>query len=499
MAEREDFGVNPVDAVAGPYNAFGRDYSAMEVLPEQQYLADLDQKVQAEENEINIADRGIDYEVELQWDRDINKVGAVASPKENSLRGYKSVLRQGDGVRNVEFSPYDYASFDLIIMQQAGTDKTNLPMHPAFNETSTDYNKYAPLRRNLSILRNYLMVTKFPDGVYNSDDKEDVKSLRIIENIAENLGRALAGSDNDNSFLERWAKSFWKLITFQSLDSKKTNDFMKAANVPDIGIASMYNYLIESQNDKSIFDFVPFITTPRDWNLEPRDNTPFSEDNLHKFCNSCTMAKVVDSLGSVTNHLRSPNTLSARDKQVSVELARNILDKLWHKLDGNDTQAFELKDQRQEIARMLLKVARAYRGSMSEIAKIAPEYLQNSTLFTATNALDQITYLARGDLASMLGEEGKAQAEQEWLNYRKLAINPNLVSPILPLQQLVKYLENGLNEADRIEQALKVPVREVEQSEEMTSPSITGVNNPALLEAARRSNQPLQVGGRIAR
>ena len=499
MAEHEQFGVNPVDAVEGPYNAFGRDYSAFEPLPEMQYLNQLNQQIQSEEDEINIAEQGIDYEVELQWDRDINKVGAVARPAENSLRGYKSVLRQGDGVRNVEFSPYDYGSFDLIIMQQAGADKTNLPMHPAFNNSHTDYIKYAPLRRNLAILRNYLMVTKFPDGVYNSDDKEDVKGLKIIENISENLGRALAGSDNNNSLIERWAKSIWKLITFQSLDHKTDNDFIKAANVPDIGIATMYNYLIELQNDKSIFDFLPFMTNPRDWALPTREQTPFSEENLHKFCNSCAMAKVVDSLALTTKNLRSPETLSARDKYVSVELARNILDKLWAKLDGKDLQAFELKDQRQEISRMVLRVARAYRGTMSEIAKIAPQYLQNQQLFAATNALDQITYLARGDLAAMFAEEGNTQAQQECLNYRELSLNSDLKNQILPLQQLIKYLENGLNEADRIEKSLKTPANSIQQSEEITSPHITGVNNPALLEAARRSNQPLQVENGIVR
>lgn len=486
IKERQ-FGIPATDSSQSQFNLLDRTYSEELPLPDSAAIDVINSAAQIEEDAINRAEAGVDSDAELEWERNLTQVGAVAKPKNSTLRDYKSVLRQGGGVRNVEFSPYDYAAFDHIIVEKSGVDDTDLPLHPAFNDSHPDYKSYAPLRRNLAILRNYLMVTKFPDGVYNYSDKEDRIGLVAIQDMADKLGRALAGNNGGDSLIERFGRSLWKIITFQSFDKPLENDFFDAANTPDIGAAVMYNYLLEVQKDNSVLDVLP-INNPRKWGLAERSETPFSEENLSKYCNSCTMRDVVNSLATVTNNLRSPDMLRSKDKIVSVDVARHVLEKLWDKLEGRDDESIELKDPRQEVSRMLLKVARGFRSSMSGIAKNAPELLQNDKLIAATNALEQITYYARGDLANILSEEGKQKDAQELINYREQAINPRFKMAMLPLQELVGYLEDGLNEADRIEQSISRNSRNLEQSEEMVNAKITAINNPALLEAARRTN-----------
>jgi len=330
------------------------------------------QRQRLEEEEKTTNARAIDEEAAEQrslrtaWMRDFS-FGPVMRPQQNTLRGYKFLLRENDGANGLQFSPKTYPVFDNVIVHECGVDKTGKSICPAFNPNHPHYEDFAPLRRNIAILRNYLLVTLFPEGDFLAHDnspagREDLQNHRQIQLMAMVLGKGLAGETSKNILPVRFIRSLWRLITGQDLSEPNLSPLMNAANIPDKGIAVMYNYLFERHSKPTFWESLPFVQSPRDWKLLPREETPFSNTNLHMFSRSSMLEGVADKFDEITTQLSSVNTLSEADKCISVEHARTILEKL-RILMGNSskgTELHELTDSSQEKSFMLLRAAMAF-------------------------------------------------------------------------------------------------------------------------------------------
>ncbi|MEI7668589.1 MAG: hypothetical protein WCJ33_00725 [Pseudomonadota bacterium] len=430
-----------------PYNPTGRDQSDQLRLPEIRNY-DFQSEQAAELNrEDAIIEAMRQSEPEVLWDQKFVEMGNAARPKEETLRGYKAIMRQGSGVRNIEFSRIIYPSFDDTIAKLCGVDDDSKdPINPAFATNSPNYINYAPLRRNIAIFRNYLMVQLFPDGLYlpvGNDDAsqkaraEDEKNFYKLENIAEYLGDELGGGIASENIFQKWWRSVKRFFKQESLEDQITTKFLKDANIHDIGIATIYDKVQQIQY----------------FELPPRSETPFSDENIALYKSSTTMAKVADAFDAILPDFSSTKNLKTKEKLVSPEEALDVLGKLRLKISqGIEDFSLDILDPRQEIARKILRSTHALRGELAEIANHDPEKLNDPIILQAKDAIGQIAYRVRGDVINMLIEEKdyeKAQRIKEELELNTPAQYKTTESQISVID-LIGQIEASLLQAGKI-------------------------------------------------
>ncbi len=525
-SEGHQFGVAPFEQDRGVDDAFGRYQTSILPLPEDANLQFQEAQERNEENAILQEAR--DRDAELAWSQKPDQlVGNVTKPKENTLGGYKSALRQGGGVNGIEFSPDTYGAFDAVIVQKCGIDEDGKSTHPAFNKDNPNYQSYAPLRRNLAILRNYLLVQYFPDGIYfpvgdKAASKEDEENLKKIQSIAEKLGKKL-GAGTPKTLLGRWWQSIKRLFSGKSLAAPNTSVLLEASNGPDVGIATLYDTITKMQaNDAGEL----FGANPSNWNLLPREQTPFSDEDMEHYKNSSRMNRVANAFEYTTRHFKSVDTLSQKDKDISVEHAREILEKLRIKLSNGmrefNAEVGDVRDERQEIAHDLLRATEAFRGETAAIARYNPELLRNNkALADAADVIGKIAYRVRADVVNMLREEGNIEAADKMA--ARLAKFPEKFKSRedqIPLNELIKMLDSGLSEAQQIVKRSGIAVSYVREQnmppppqppkkpdpksqalsavhggkyDSMTNAKTMAINNENLRDAAIQANNPPQI------
>ncbi len=469
------------------------------------------------------------------WDSDFN-FGTVIRPRENTLLAYKKILNEGNGANNIQFSQFNYSMFDGVIVEKCGVDASGRSTHAAFNPDNKNYEDYAPLRRNIAILRNYLAVQMFHDGRYvggenSKEGKEDAANLRKLQEMAEKLGSALAGEEKLN-LIQRFGRSLKKLFKHEDLGAPITSAFLNDANIPDKGIAIMYEYLLKEQRKESWTDKLPWVkSSPRQWNLFPREQTAFSNNYMQLYSRSTRMEGIANAFETTMKELKSVDTLSNEDKTTSVDHARNILKNLRILMgyDISDRQITdtpmgdtenekilkETIDPQQAEAQMMLAMAKTYKNSLANILNAyrnSPEdiklILGSRELQEAGDAFEQISYRMKAETAGMLKEEKEYGCAKDML--ARMDQTPIVYRPTsaVPLKVLLTKIEAGLNQAANYEKIIagKSQSRQQEQSRPLSkqeaiqqavsqgnatlaSSHVTGINNADLLASAQRANE----------
>jgi len=438
------FGVNPVDTDPRYSYPAGRDIDPALPVPEIrnfEYQQNQDRFASMQEDAIKQA--ALEEHVDATWDTD-SPYGSVARPKEETLRGYKFLLKQGDGIRDLQFAQHNYGIFDAIIVRKCGVDEAQRSTHPAFAAEHPRYKDFAPLRRNLALLRDYLLVHNLP--MYATDGKDTTTNAEKLQGMANQLGDALIGLKPP--LLVRWWRTAKRLLSGKRLDEPNVNDFMKHANIPDEGVAFMYEYLYGLQTNPSFRNATPFMQHPSEWRMQPREETPFSDANVVNYSYAASMNRITHGFDTMVGHLHSLEKLSNRDRQLSVEYAREILRNMRINLgNGHDEALVDITDPRRDEARTLLKALLSYRGAISEIADANPNLLQDPSLHyrETVEVLEKIDYRLKTTLHAMLTEEGDTANAQAVA--RRMEQTPSQYKTNEPIEQLIGQFEAGLSYA----------------------------------------------------
>jgi len=392
----------------------------------------------------------------IEWEKSFT-FGAVKKPLRETLSGYKHALKYGvSNNEDIQFAPDIYGIFDGIIVGKSAEDSSGQSLSPAFNPNHPHYEDYAPLRRNIAILRNYLLVRMFPDAEFKPHEKspagaEDARNYMKVQQMAEKLGKALAG--HRPGLFRRFLISSKRLALGEDLSNPYSNDFLEAANIPDRGIEVMYKHLFDIQSRPALWDAIPFMQTPRTWGLLPLAQTPFSMQNMLLFSRASRIQGIAAEFDRIVLELRSVDDLSPETKQISVEYAREILEKL-KLLFGNSKEENHLSftsDPHEDESWMLLRAARAFKDTVADIAKIDVNVLKDNDMLKETiNVLEQINYRVKVEAMAAFTKEGRKGAAQNAANHiRKM---PDSAKTTTPLSELTQKLKTGLNEACKIKQ-----------------------------------------------
>lgn len=381
-------------------------------------------------------------------------IGSVVKPQNSTLGAYKAMLyrssmttgQKDDARWDVRFSTENYGAFDAIIAKNAGADSA------AFDPKNPHYREFSSLRRNIALVRNYLMCELFPDGefipdAHSPDGREDKSRYAMLNQMAEKLGEALK-SDKPSA---------WKnLLKGNPLTTPDANDFMQAANIPDKGALVLYNYLEGLHETPTFKDFYT-KETALNWTLPPRGETPFSDDNVRTSSRSASMQGASDAYEQIVmRQLRAPENLSPEDSATSVKLAREILERL-KKLIASPTDRdyiAQFADEKQDENTKLLKLAESYREVMAQIADADPSAIQNNRIFEKTHAaFEQLGYRMKVETYKAL------MADKEWAAaggmLREMERTPDRYKTDASTESLLSQVGEGLSEASRIETNLK--------------------------------------------
>ena len=482
MAEidkREDpnlFGVAISDRTQGPYNPDGLTGNSIEVPLPYTLKNDRDNAIAARDRDKEIAiEQAMQSggETEVKWEDDLRggkglEFGNVVKPEHDTYRAYKAVLWQGSGARNIEFSPVNYPNFDGVIVKKCGVDDTGRSLNAAFNRDGPDYSLNAPLHRGVATLRNYLAASMFPDGVYlpqgdsaqvKRDYEQDIANFKKLTKIAEFLGEKLAGEEANENIIQKFTRSVKRLFAGERLSTPDVSAFMQAANVPDTGIKVMYDA----------------IAANPEFNLPPREQTPFSDKSIALASSSASLGKVADAFDLIVPHFTDTETLRAKDKLITVDEARAIIDNLQKKLsEGTGGFETDILDPRQVIARGLLKSTHALRGLMAEISRYSSDRLNDKEFVDAKDAINQISYRVRSGVIKALIDEGKKAEAQKMTNDIDTKTNPPYHithEKDIPLSQLIDKVDVAIEHAAILEKAIPAELREAKVPLEEKTPS----------------------------
>ena len=245
--------------------------------------------------------------------------GIILRPQGSSLWDHKCALSQSEGRSSIRFSPENYPLFDRVLVQAAAPEADG-SVHPAFNSHHPRFRMYAPLRRNLAILRNFLMLRYPPESEQAEANRTALKAM------ATRLGNALRTREHAGSekLLAGILHALRQLLAGRKLPPRGHNHFLALANVPDRGIAFMYEYVRREQPLAASVASMPAAAPKDALLLPPLTQSPFSGENMAEHSDAAMMAQVSAALEIVTQ-MRSVGEMQERDREISVEHARDIL------------------------------------------------------------------------------------------------------------------------------------------------------------------------------
>ncbi len=455
--------------------------------------------------------------------------GVVAKPTEESLRGYKQALKYEDDTR---FSTEVYSFFDGIIVRECGVDKDGHPLHAAFTSGHAYHSDYTPLRRNLAILRNYLITH------YLMEEVDEQVSLLIVQDMATQLGIALAGGRGKNPRTEAWWLTAKRLILDNNLSRKLTWNFIVSiidqfragrdilskpineiflllANIPDRGIAYMYEYLLHFQESVGGgATGTPGNQAPRDWKILPLSETPFSAKNILHHSRSSRMGQIADAFEVVNKQMQSVDDLTMRsvdelkqpDKERSVKHARDILENMRIIMNMGEEQKVDVEDPHVHEAGLMLEVAVTYRNALGEVAKSDPNLINDPEFSQATAASEKIGYRVKVEERDMLKEEARPEAAKA--ADQRISKAPGKVKTKEPTALLLQKIDAGLNKFEKMDRKLPgrskqnaMGTRDLGQhnaalkgvkeglNSTMSGSKITQVSHPSMVSVAQRMNE----------
>lgn len=189
----------------------------------------------------------------------LNGLGKYMIPAQNTLENHYRLIY--DRSNELDFWPEQSPAFDGIVAQTFLDPAFSMGHHPRYFD-------YEPLRDNISTVRNYVL-----QAVMNGVDQRDGEQMRSAERKLEQMGREIGVALQRDSLFKRPGSA--------SLDVSDVSE-------PGVGAAKIYELLTEKQASagimaplKSLFGY-----TYTDWGLPPIENTPFSNANVEAFCMS---------------------------------------------------------------------------------------------------------------------------------------------------------------------------------------------------------------------
>jgi|GEM_PF-6833009 len=392
--------------------------------------------IQSEEIEREWASQNLEHEERKKT----LGIGQVIKPKHNHLGSFKRLLE--NTVNNIEFSPTNYPIFDGVLAAKAKMDKKGNSSHalpPA-------------LERNLAILRNYMLITLFPDGVFDPPGtdaaseqkaKEYDRKIQILDSIATDLGKALASPATKKNVFQRWWRTATLFVQGEPLSKKEETKFFEDSNIADVGIKALYDRMQAKHADM----------------FPPREQTAFSDANIARYKNSTEMAKVAEALRLIAPDFYDVKNLRAKDKIVSIQEGRDALHVLRENLaEGMDSFDVYNRDPRQSISRDILRATHALRSELAEIASTRPDLLNDKVILDAKDAIAQVAYRAGLNVVKMLEEEGDLTRAKQYSQDLEKATRPEHKTTELQvrLPALIKIIDDALSRVADIQESLPV-------------------------------------------
>ncbi len=128
-----------------------------------------------------------------------------------------------------------------------------------------------------------------------------------------------------------------------------------------------------------------------------------------------TITDIASEFDAVVRHFNSIESLSQTTREVSVQHGRDILEKLRVMAgEGGDEAGLNLDETHLEIAEMLLVAAKAFLGSMAEIARNRQETLADKSISPvfekAVDGIGKVSYKIRDFVINILIKQGKISA-----------------------------------------------------------------------------------------
>jgi hypothetical protein len=382
--------------------------------------------------------------------------GRIVTPEEKSLAGFKRALEAGHGAYGIAFDPARYPGFDGILARRSETDEIGRLKSAAFSESHRDYDAFGTARRNLALVRNFVLgQMKGPAPGASNDEKKAIneKNRKDAAEMARLLGDACAGPSP--SLIGRWWRTVKSLFSGQDITGD-IPDFLKEVNRNTEGTALLYDYLLQAQAQDST----------RDWRLKPREKTPFSDHDLKLYSRSASMLGITAGMEEVAVRFHAlqdgPNAgdgagdaekafarLSAGDKAVSIREAQKILEWLQKSI-GNIAEERTLErtiDARVQQSLGMLSAGLAYAEALEEIGRDNPQLLRHPTLLETSRAFDAINLRVQIVTADILYHDDQGQEALSLRDNieRRVKRDPALLQEATLLENL-KTLQEGLGE-----------------------------------------------------
>jgi hypothetical protein len=444
---------------------------------------------------------------ELEYDARAEKIlyggfGTVAKPAEETLQAYQCALVQSP---ETVFSPKDCSAFDEIIVA-CGVGEQGDPLHPAFNSMHRSHVLYAPLRRNLAILRNYLLV-HYP--LLGSDAQANISRMRAM---AQEIGRALTGGARLQQPKSWWQKII-RLLLGKPAAGPAEGRFLERANITDIGIAFMYSHLSAFMQQASA-NIAPGTQAPKDWKMLPLEETPFSKKNMDLYSRSARMGQIAEAFEIIAMQLRSVDDLQYRQKRESVQHGKDILENLRIIMSEAGTKKVDVEDPVVRQAKLMLTAASDYRDAYASLAQGGLGALGDSQLHEASESIDKLSYRVKLEEREMQREEAKPEAVKT--STQKINKTPKQHKSKEPVALMLQRIDTGINRIQEIkkERIAKTKLTGLEKGKDlsalrgvkdgmfntMSEPKITQVSNAKFVDVAKTMNevkpdQPEKIGG----
>lgn len=462
----------------------------------------------------------------------INGLGKLIIPVEDTLTSHYRLVY--DRSNELDFWPEQSPAFDGLVAQTFLAPAFSSPSHP-------HYFDYEPLRDNVATVRNYVM-----HAVLNNVDPTNEKELKTASRKLEQMGREIGvalqrdtplrrpGSDHidvhrasvpgsgaaeiyallvkkqeKNKFLHPVKKLFgfdysdWNLLPVEKspfskghVDNFCLGEFSQPDNpshMSDVEVLDMTRALRTGRREAEQL----LAQQEADMAAEGLSPAPPVEAEATAEPSGLSMAQQISVLGAAiagsAHSLERVKQLPAPVKQRSVEIARDILDKLRVSLGSTDSQQWMSFSAEEALAQgdAISSVAALYGESYQAALAIDPQLADDPTVQAGNEALGKLAYLMKQHAAEKSIAEGRADDAQMILDGMKH--DPEAWKNVEQGQvsQLLDQLQAGLELTHAtVEQALL----EHAQSQEAQQPP-TAPGTPPPVISQQRLQELLKNGG----
>lgn len=357
-------------------------------------------------------------------------VGRWLVPKDSSIEAHYGLVT--DRVRDIDFSPANYPTFDNVVTQRYAGPGFFDPLHDKFP-------KYAGLRDNLATVRNFILEQYFPD--HSTNDPARMKQLAQIATFVAD------GMNNDRVFLPAL---FGNLIPLPHINPFTPSIDVVLASAPDgEGARYLYSKILEMQRQSNWtrpFEALTELlsgTTHSQWGLAalpPRasdfelgdDGSAIGEkiDELSTLHNDlerrrgdlgqrARLSDAASDLNALADQLlltfyqvqERAEDMAAPIRREAIDLAHDILNKLKVKLGERPVDmglGFKPEDDNAAVG-ATSGVGRVLQRMIGMMRGVGEDPMAMQGVAEAHHALGQLAYLAKLEALRMASASGNTK------------------------------------------------------------------------------------------